>query len=91
MHRPAFAAAMIMTVILCCTPSIPAQAQIVYPAGYVPCYLPSWYPRGWELMIRNPCASYYYGGPYYRPTYAPYRAASHRVHRRPYLRPGWWW
>jgi hypothetical protein len=61
----------------------PAQAQtleVIEPSGFVRCYLPPWYPRGWELMIR-PCAPYYYS--------VPYRA--HRVHRRPYLRPGWWW
>jgi hypothetical protein len=63
--------------------------------------LPSWYPRGWELMVRYPCATYVYGPSYYPATYYsypsvyPYQRVStrvvHRVHRRPYLRPGWWW
>src|SRR5262249_45518747 len=30
-----------------------------YPAGLTVCPpLPSWYPRGWELMVRYPCATY---------------------------------
>ena len=62
--------------------------------------LPSWYPRGWELMVRYPCFTYIYGASYYPAAYAPYprvypyRQVSGyavRVHRRPYLRPGWWW
>ena len=63
--------------------------------------LPSWYPRGWELMQRYPCVTYIYGSSYYPAAYSaypgvyPYRRVSthtaQRVHRRPYLRPGWWW
>ena len=63
--------------------------------------LPSWYPRGWELMVRYPCVTYVYGSSYYPAAYSPYpgvypyrRVSTHavqRVHRRPYLRPGWWW
>ena len=93
MRRLALAAATMTALGFCCTPPMSALAQIVvYPSGSVSC-LPGWYPRGWELMIRDPCAAYYYGGYYHRPAYAPYRAAvaSDRVHRRPYLRPGWWW
>jgi hypothetical protein len=73
-----------------------------YPAGLTVCQpLPSWYPRGWELMVRYPCATYVYGPSYYPATYYSYPAiypyqrvstrAVHPVHRRPYLRPGWWW
>jgi hypothetical protein len=63
--------------------------------------LPPWYPRGWELMLRYPCVTYVYGSPYYASPYYSYPAvypyqrvstrAVHPVHRRPYLRPGWWW
>src|SRR5215831_15909263 len=56
---------------------------------------PSWYPRGWELMVRYPCVSYGYGPSYYPPAYYRYPTAyplqREQVHRRPYLRPGWWW
>jgi len=62
--------------------------------------LPSWYPRGWELMVRYPCY-YVYAPSYYSPVRRPYAAvyphqrvlirATHRVYRRPYLHPGWWW
>ena len=63
--------------------------------------LPSWYPHGWELMVRYPCVAYVYGPSYYPAAYYPYAGvrpyrrvsiyAVERVHRRPYLRPGWWW
>ena len=78
-----------------------ARAQAVYPAFAVCPPLPAWYPRGWELMLRQPCVTYVYGMSYYSPGYYSYPAAYplqrvssravHRVHRRPYLRPGWWW
>ena len=80
--------------------STPAQAGIgIYPEGVVACQpLPFWYPRGWELMVRYPCSPYYAYGPYYGPpAYYPVGAAYPRryihygIHRRPYLRPGWWW
>ena len=77
-----------------------ARAQ-VYPGAFTVCEpIPPWYPRGWELMLRRPCVSYVYGPSYYGvaapyPAAYPYRRASiyrvHGVHRRPYLRPGWWW
>jgi len=73
-----------------------------YPVAFAACQpLPPWYPRGWELMVRYPCVTYVPGASYYPPAYYPYPAvyphqrvsihATHRVHRRPYLRPGWWW
>jgi hypothetical protein len=85
---------------LCCGSAVCAQA--VYPVAFTVCQpLPSWYPRGWELMVRYPCATYVYGSSYYPAAYYPYPAAYpyrrvstygvHRVQRRPYLRPGWWW
>ena len=73
-----------------------------YPVAFAACQpLPPWYPRGWELMVRYPCVTYVQGASYYPPAYYPYPTvyphrrvsihAMHRVHRRPYLRPGWWW
>jgi hypothetical protein len=63
--------------------------------------LPPWYPRGWELMLLYPCVTYVYGPSYNPAAYYSYPAvyphqrvsihAVHRVYRRPYLRPGWWW
>ena len=87
---------------LCCASATCAQTAGAYPVAVTVCQpLPSWYPRGWELMVRYPCATYVYGPTYYPPAYYAYPAASprqrvsvhalHRVHRRPYLRPGWWW
>jgi hypothetical protein len=72
---------------LCCGSAARAQVVICPP-------LPPSYPRGWELMVRYPCVTYVYGPSYYSPAYYPYPAYPHqreRVHRRPYLRPGWWW
>src|SRR5262245_10725425 len=84
----------VTTTMLCCGWAARAQVAICPP-------LPPWYPRGWELMVRYPCVIYGYGPSYYPPAYYPYPAAypyqcvsihaAHRVHRRPYLRPGWWW
>ena len=97
MQRFVLAVALIATVLFC-ESSTPAQAQIgIYPADVAACQpFPPSYPRGWELMVRRPCLIYgYYEAPRYYPfaaTYA-YRPA-HRgypTHRRPYLRPGWWW
>jgi len=76
-----------------------ARAQAVY-QGFAVCPpLRPWYRRGWDLMLRQPCVSYVYGTSYYSPAYYSYSAAYpyqrvsvhavHRVHRRPYLRPGW--
>jgi len=102
MRRLALAAALIGT-ILCREAATPAQAQYyAYTAGYAACEpFPPGYPRGWELMVRRPCVLYndygpYYGAPGYYPiaTGYPYRSSVHvgyRFHRRPYLRPGWWW
>jgi hypothetical protein len=94
MRRLALAAALIATM-LCCEAATPAQADYYcepFPPGY---------PRGWELMVRRPCVLYYgyapsYGGPGYYPiaTGYPYHSSvpvGYRIHRRPYLRPGWWW
>jgi hypothetical protein len=89
----------VTAITLCCGTVTRAQVSTVYPVGLTVCQpLPSWYPRGWELMIRYPCATYVYGPSYYPATYPsvyPYQRVStrsvHRVHRRPYLRPGWWW
>ena len=73
---------------LCCGSSARAQVLICPP-------LPPWYPRGWELMARYPCVTYVYGPSYYSPAYYRYPTAyplqREQVHRRPYLRPGWWW
>jgi hypothetical protein len=72
---------------LCCASAARAQAVICPP-------LPPWYPSGWELMVRYPCVTYVYGPSYYSRAYYPYPAyplQRERVHRRPYLRPGWWW
>ncbi len=99
MHRVALALA--MTVMMVCCGS-EARAQGVYPGGYVTCGFPGWYPRGWELMVRYPCLSSSYGPSYYPSSYPPaaypypaagprYSSSVHRVGRRPYLRPGWWW
>jgi len=85
---------------LCCASA--TRAQVFYPAEFAVCQpLPPWYPRGWELMVRYPCVTYAYGPAYYPPVSYPYptayprrRVSVHavqRVHRRPYLRPGWWW
>jgi len=82
-RRVTLALAVITTILW----SAPASAE------FVSCPpLPYWYPRGWELMIRRPCYIYgAYGSPAYSyPAAYPYRVG-HRVHRRPYLRPGWWW
>jgi hypothetical protein len=95
MQRLALALAVTATM-LCCGSATRAQAEF---AACQP--LPPWYPRGWELMVRYPCVIYAYGPAYYPPAYYPYPAAyphqrlsihaAHRIHRRPYLRPGWWW
>src|SRR5262249_33191811 len=57
--------------------------------------LPPGYPRGWELMVRYQCVIYGYGPSYYPSAYYRYPTAyplqREQVHRRPYLRPGWWW
>ena len=102
MRRLALAAALIGTM-LHCGAVTPAQAQYyAYTAGYAACEpFPPGYPRGWELMVRHPCVlnygyAPYYGAPGHYPTATayPYRSSVHvgyRIHRRPYLRPGWWW
>src|SRR5262249_58455745 len=52
---------------LCCASATRAQAgTFFYPAEFAACQpLPSWYPRGWELMVRYPCVTYAYGPAYY--------------------------
>ena len=80
-----------VTLITLCWGSV-TRAQVLGPTVCQP--LPSWYPRGWELMVRYPCVTYVYGPSYYSRAYYPYPAyplQRERVHRRPYLRPGWWW
>ena len=98
------ALALTVTAITLCWGSV-TRAQVAtafYPVGPTVCQpLPSWYPRGWELMVRYPCVTYVYGSSYYPATYYPYPGvypyrhvptlAVRRVYRRPYLRPGWWW
>jgi len=90
----------VTAITLCC--GTVTRAQVSYAVGPTVCQpLPPWYPRGWELMLRYPCVTYVYGSPYYASPYYSYPAvypyqrvstrAVHRVHRRPYLRPGWWW
>jgi hypothetical protein len=93
----------VSAIMLCCGSVTRAQVgSAFYPVGLTVCQpLPSWYPRGWELMVRYPCATYVYGPSYYPAAYYSYPAvypyqrvsthAIHWVHRRPYLRPGWWW
>jgi hypothetical protein len=99
MQRLALALAVTATM-QCCGSA--TRAQAFYPAEFAVCQpLPPWYPRGWELMARYPCVTYAYGPAYYPPAYYSYPAAYprqrvsihavQRVHRRPYLRPGWWW
>src|SRR5262249_380553 len=87
----------VTTTTLCCGSVTRAQvATAFYPVGPTVCQpLPSWYPRGLELMVRYPCATYYPAVYYPNPGGYPYRRVSThalgRVYRRPYLRPGWWW
>jgi hypothetical protein len=101
MRRLALAAALIGTM-LHCWAATPARAEYyAYTAGYAACEpFPPGYPRGWELMVRRPCVLYNGYGPYYGAsgypiaTGYPYRSSVHvgyPIHRRPYLRPGWWW
>src|SRR5262249_46239400 len=81
-------ALVVTATMLCCASAARAQAVICPP-------LPPWYPRGWELMVRYQCVIYGYGPSYYPPAYYRYPTAyplqREQVHRRPYLRPGWWW
>jgi hypothetical protein len=86
-QRLVLALAVIAT-LLCCGSATRAQV-VICPQ------LPPWYPRGWELMVRYQCVIYGYGPSYYSPAYYRYPTAypyqREQVHRRPYLRPGWWW
>ena len=102
MQRP-FLALAVSAIMLCCGSVSRAQtAAAFYAVGPTVCQpLPSWYPRGWELMGRYPCTTYVFGSSYYPATYYPYpggyphrQVSTHavqRAHHRPYLRPGWWW
>ena len=102
MNRFALAVVLITTM-LCREAWTPAHAEIATnPVQITTCQpFPPSYPRGWELMVRRPCLIYYRYAPYYEaPTHYrlaatyPYRPALHvryPIHRRPYLRPGWWW
>jgi hypothetical protein len=85
-----------------CAEAVPLDAY----AGPDPVYLaevcwplPPSYPRGWEIVIHTPCPPGYYL-PYahranyrYRSSHDHYRSTyvAGPIHRRPYLRPGWWW
>jgi hypothetical protein len=101
-QRLALALAVTATM-LCGGSATAAQAGAAfYSAEFAACApLPPWYPRSWELVVRYPCVTYFYGSSYYPPAYFhnpaayPHQRVSvhavHRVHRRPYLRPGWWW
>ncbi len=78
----------VIATLLCCGSATRAQV-VICPL------LPPGYPRGWELMVRYQCVIYGYGPSYYSPAYYRYPTAypyqREQVHRRPYLRPGWWW
>ena len=94
MQRFALAGALIAT-LLCCEAATPARAEFY---DYWACQpFPPGYPRGWELMVRRPCLVSSGYGSYYGPPIVGaygYRApvrVGYRTHRRPYLRPGWWW
>ena len=88
-----------MTTLVCvesaCAESAPPGVDLVYPAEA--CWpLPPSYPRGWEIVIHTPCPPGYYLPHYFHHDHRS--RALHRVahavgpiHRRPYLRPGWWW
>jgi hypothetical protein len=52
--------------------------------------LPLSYPRGWEIVIHTPCPPGYYLPRYYHRAHYGYWPSG-SMHRRPYLRPGWWW
>ena len=67
----------VTAIMLCCGTVTRAQVSTAfYPVGPTVCQpLPSWYPRGWELMVRYPCVTYAYGPAYYPPAYYPYPAA----------------
>src|SRR6516225_4239361 len=69
--------------------SVPIQAG----TWDYPCPYPPSYPRGWELMVRTcPVIGPYYAYPRYDIGYPyPRYSRAYVTHRRPYLRPGWWW
>jgi hypothetical protein len=66
---------------------------------------PPWYPLSWELVVHTSCPPGYYLPDYhhYADLVLSHRDSRltrfrHRpayvlgsIHRRPYLRPGWWW
>ena len=91
-------AVVLITTMLCREAWTPAHAEVATNAVPITACqpFPPSYPRGWELIVGRPCYPYapYYGAPtHYRLAY-PYRPALHvryPIHRRPYLRPGWWW
>ena len=73
MQRLALALA-VTAITVCCGSATRAQ---VYPVGPTVCQLlPSWYPRGWELMVRYPCVTYVYGSSYYPAAYSPIREST---------------
>jgi hypothetical protein len=96
MHRLVLALAF-MSMVVCAESASSAEPGLepIYPAEI--CWpLPPSYPRGWEIVIHTPCPPGYYLPHYFRHEHK-FRAlhrATHVVgpiHRRPYLRPGWWW
>ena len=44
-----------VTAITLCCGSVTRAQTAFYPVGLACQPLPSWYPRGWELMVRYPC------------------------------------
>ena len=80
-----------------CAEPVPLDARLdpIYPAEI--CWpLPPSYPRGWEIVVHTPCPPGYYLQHYFhrdRKSGALHRVAhvAGPIHRRPYLRPGWWW
>ena len=62
-----------VTAITLCCGSVTRAQTAFYPVGLACQPLPSWYPRGWELMVRYPCY-YVYAPSYYSPAYYPYPA-----------------
>jgi hypothetical protein len=61
-----------VTAITLCCGSVTRAQTAFYPVGLACQPLPSWYPRGWELMVRYPC--YVYAPSYHSPAYYPYPA-----------------
>jgi hypothetical protein len=103
MHRLVLGLAGILagiTTVVCadfawCAEPVPVGIDLVYPAEI--CWpLPPSYPRSWEIVIHTPCPPGYYlprNFHHDRQSRALHRVGhvAGLIHRRPYLRPGWWW